>query len=163
MWIDPSQISFLTAVGLWFDILGAVLLAKAFATATDRALALAFDVGTYQDFNPPALKALCEQRIDAKFGLALLLTGFFLQLLSSLGVMVHTVAGLMLAALTIPAAIFYETKRYYWTMKAYVRITAGINPGWIPNNALRQRLFPDVPPAELARAVGEFHGKQPEP
>jgi hypothetical protein len=157
MWINSEQITLLASIGIWFNILGAVLLAKAYAAATDRSLA--FQARAYFDISPPALKALCAQRIDARTGISFLFLGFVAELLSSLGLVIHVTFALLLAILvSIAISILYEENRYFWIMKAYVRIAnrMGPNGALLPNEQTRRVNFPDVPPDALARALASI-------
>ena len=153
-WINSSQIALLSSVGIWFNILGALLLAKAYAAAPDRALA--FQARSYFDIAPPVLKALCEQRIDAKSGLLFLFCGFFAELLSSLGVAIDVTLALVFGFfIPIPILIAYNTNRYFCIMTDYVRIADEMAPrgALLPNENTRQTNFPDVPAEALSKAL----------
>lgn len=74
----------LNVAGIMYDILGATLLAKAIAFTSDKLLAA--QAGSYTGWNPVLLAALDEQRLDAKYGLGILIAGFLLQLLAAIGI-----------------------------------------------------------------------------
>lgn len=74
---DPN---YLNMAGLLFDIVGAVILAKSIFFNSVAAIA-GQATTTWRD-NPSLRFALCEQRVDAWFGLPLLVVGFLIQFAS---------------------------------------------------------------------------------
>jgi hypothetical protein len=74
---DPN---YLNVAGLVFDIAGASLLAR--SIFFNRAAGIAAQARPTWDDNYDLRLALCEQRVDAWFGLPLLVAGFFAQLAS---------------------------------------------------------------------------------
>jgi hypothetical protein len=74
---DPN---YLNVAGLVFDIAGASLLAK--SIFFNPAAGIAAQAQPTWDDNYGLRLALCEQRVDAWFGLPLLVVGFFVQLAS---------------------------------------------------------------------------------
>ena len=74
---DPN---YLNVVGLVFDIVGAALLAKSIFLNPAASIS-AQAIPTYDD-NYALRLALCEQRVDAWFGMPMLLLGFLVQLAS---------------------------------------------------------------------------------
>src|SRR3954470_16209937 len=72
--------------GLVYDIVGAVVLAEAIAaTRTPLLVSQARNHGQFSTGNLALFGALEDQRHDARFGLALLVAGFALQLLAAFG------------------------------------------------------------------------------
>ena len=65
----------LGAAGIAWDISGGIALSKGLIMDDET---LRRRAGSYWGSSPPAIRGLCEQRIDARFGLAQLLLGFFL-------------------------------------------------------------------------------------
>lgn len=79
-------VNILNVFGLVYDVVGAFLLARAFAFGRDKILAAQSlsVVGS----NPALFAALAEQRLDARFGIGILIAGFLFQLLAALNVFV---------------------------------------------------------------------------
>ncbi|WP_426231081.1 hypothetical protein [Pararhizobium sp. DWP3-4] len=108
---SATTATWLSAAGICWDISGGILLSKGLLMSDNS---LSMRSGSYWGSSPPAVRGLCEQRIDAKFGLWQLLAGFFLQLLSSAGLVVADgVAFLMI--LPIAFVWHYYTRNFpYW-------------------------------------------------
>lgn len=105
--VEPN---YLNVVGLVFDIAGATLLAK--SIFFNRAAAIAAQAQPTWDDNFGLRLALCEQRVDAWFGLPLLVAGFFVQLASdfvTIGGWSAAFAGLLV--MSIIAIYFPLSKR----------------------------------------------------
>jgi hypothetical protein len=95
-----QSLNALTVAGLIYDIGGATLLARALFFSSTRTLMIQ---ATVRITGMPGLqKALCEQRVDARFGLVLLILGFLLQLVGSL---ISTSAAAVLAVLLFILAV----------------------------------------------------------
>jgi hypothetical protein len=110
---DPN---YLNVAGLVFDIAGAALLAKSifFNQATSIA---AQATPTWGD-NYGLRLALCEQRVDAWFGLPLLVVGFLVQLASDL-VSVDALSAIvlgLLALLAVASYFFFKEKLVHYSM-----------------------------------------------
>ncbi len=71
-----------SVAGVAYDIAGAILLAQAIVFSRDKLIAA--QSGTYFGGNSALFAALEEQRHDGRFGLGLLVIGFFFQLLAAL-------------------------------------------------------------------------------
>jgi hypothetical protein len=97
---DPSQVAWLAADGIAFDILGALILSRSFIWARPRDLGEQA-VGTSWAGNDRLLRALAEQQTDACWGAALLVLGFVLQAASSVGVQISWAESLLLALLAL--------------------------------------------------------------
>lgn len=92
-------------VGLIYDISGATVLIWALAFARNGILKS--QGGTYFNFNSRMLEALVEQRIDAQFGLGLLIFGFALQAIGSIAVSLPLwIDELLLAGLAIVLIVY---------------------------------------------------------
>lgn len=72
----------LIVVGLIHDVAGAMILVRAIAFARDKIINA--QAGTYWGGNNALLRALCEQRYDARWGLALIVTGFLWQIVAQI-------------------------------------------------------------------------------
>ncbi len=72
----------LVAIGLAYDIVGVIVLGWTLALSPSEVLKA--QAGTFYNFNQELLRALVAQRIDARFGLSLLVLGFALQLVGAL-------------------------------------------------------------------------------
>lgn len=70
-------------IGLAYDIAGVVVLGAALLGMNDRGIKE--QAGTYWDFSPTLLKALIRQRVDAWYGVSLMVAGFLGQALGVLG------------------------------------------------------------------------------
>lgn len=111
-WGTPTP---LAAVGIVWDIFGAYALAKGLILDDDTIKRRA---SSYWDLSPPAARGLCEQRIDAKFGITQLGIGFTLQLISAIGLQV---SWLTATSLLLPLALawgVYRSQAKLWALKA---------------------------------------------
>ena len=70
-------------IGLIFDIIGVLILARALALPSDEQLLMLS--GTYLNGNRGLFVAFVEQRHDARFGLAIVVLGFVLQAIGAAG------------------------------------------------------------------------------
>jgi hypothetical protein len=84
MHFDLSQATWLSAIGAIYDIAGAYLLSKALFAVKPIGLIMQASSG-WGGFSTPLLRMFCEQKVDSRFGLGLLILGFILQALSSTG------------------------------------------------------------------------------
>mgnify|MGYP001294647876 CR=1 FL=1 len=108
----------LAAAGIAWDISGGIALARGLILDDDT---LNRRAGSSWGSSPPAIRGLCEQRIDAKFGLTQLLIGFLLQLLSACGVTANPLLAIFLALLTLLAWAVYRLNFAYWVTLASLR------------------------------------------
>lgn len=110
---DPN---YLNVVGLVFDIVGAALLAKSIFFNLSASIS-AQATPTYDD-NSALRLALCEQRVDAWFGMPMLLLGFAVQLASDFLSIEFVGAALMslLALLYVAAYCFLRGKLVEYSM-----------------------------------------------
>lgn len=118
--LDPTKASYLSASGLLWDLAGAWYLAKAFIFSKDDAIRA--QSGTYYDLSVPVLRALCEQRLEAKFGVIHLFIGFGMQFLSAVGL---TASFGMSAFLLLPIGFLRHWYGYnfdYWVATVAIRI-----------------------------------------
>jgi hypothetical protein len=74
---DLSSENLVSILGALFDIVGATLLAWALVFVKPRAIVLQSSSG--YGFNPILIKMFAEQKVDAAYGLGILVVGFFLQ------------------------------------------------------------------------------------
>lgn len=135
----------LAAAGIAWDISGAVALARGLILDDDT---LRRRAGSYWGSSPPAIRGLCEQRLDAKFGLLQLLLGFSLQFLAAMGVSVSFVGALPLALPIGAAWALYRYNYPYWVTIASLRHAASdtTEDAW-------RRHFLDVPEMVWRSAV----------
>lgn len=108
----------LAAAGIAWDISGGVALSRGLILDNDT---LRRRAGSYWGSSPPAIRGLCEQRLDAKFGLAQLLFGFSLQLLSGIGINVSLMAAIGLSVDIAAAWPLYRYNLPYWVAIASLR------------------------------------------
>ncbi len=81
-----SAPNLLSIAGVGYDIVGAILLAQAIVrTRHETLVRQARHGGQFSGGNLPLFAALEEQRHDARFGLAFLVGGFLLQLITAFG------------------------------------------------------------------------------
>jgi hypothetical protein len=137
----------LAATGIVWDIFGAVALAKGLIVDDDT---LRRRSGTYFDLSPPAVRGLCEQRNDARFGLWQLGVGFSLQLLAAIGVQLswYLAAGLLVPLLL---AWFVYWRRAKWlVLKASLLFSTpdATEDVWRVH-------FTDIPEAHWKKAITE--------
>jgi hypothetical protein len=103
--------------------------------------------GSYYGSSPPAVRGLCEQRIEARAGLAQILIGFALQLLASLG-MTLSFGWSLITVLPIAFIWHYLTRNFgYWVAVASLRFVQNS-----PEHVWRIH-FADLPDAAWERAV----------
>lgn len=94
----------LSTIGLTYDGVGVAILGFAFFSKSLDALIV--ESGTYYGGNNAALESLIQSQTDGVTGTILLLTGFILQLLASIGVRCE-LAGQLLAVFLLVAGIGY--------------------------------------------------------
>jgi hypothetical protein len=126
----------ITAVGLIYNITGAVMLAQGLASASDQAIA-GHRRGTFAS-GPQTVLNLCQQRVDARFGLPVFAFGFVLQLLPAMGVVTVPMLPFMLLALLGVVALYFGMMREVLAFEAAKRIEA---------------LFAKSPAAKVAHAA----------
>ncbi len=97
----------LEAVGLVSCIIGAAIFLRAFAFATF----VHVSEDTYAQSVKSVFDTLCAQRLDARFGAPLLMLGFGLQLLSTLGVREKPVVMFLMLAAVCIAVLYYSLMR----------------------------------------------------
>ena len=101
----------LNSVGLLYDGVGVVALGFAFFLKSVKAMMV--ESGTYWGGNNALLESLVQQRTDGVVGTSLLVIGFFLQFLSSLGVRCDNlgiVLVIFLVILTLSYVLFLRRK-----------------------------------------------------
>ncbi len=108
------------AIGLLYDIAGVVVLGWAIAFAPDAVLKS--QVGTAIGFNPAMVEALSQQRVDAKFGLVLLITGFLLQLLAAAGLESRAWWDWILVLALVATGVYYRIFRGRLARSAAARL-----------------------------------------
>src|SRR3989344_5390839 len=89
------------SVGLLYDGVGVIALGFAFFLKSVRAMMI--ESGTYWGGNNALLESLIQQRTDGVVGTSLLVVGFFLQFLGSLGVHCESVGKVLVVALALVA------------------------------------------------------------
>lgn len=106
--------------GVLFDIVGAVMLGGALSFAGDNLLKV--QAGTYFGFNSAALNALAEQRIDARFGLAVLVGGFVLQFAGTICTTSPTWISWLLGPALVVTVIAYFASRDHLVRTDFERL-----------------------------------------
>jgi hypothetical protein len=143
----------LSVVGLFYVIIGAVLLAKAFLNSDRRILILA---RPYWDLGIPLVRLYVEQRIDARFGLTFLAVGLLLQAAGWFGVDPPLLVSLLIAFAAIAAVIWYGTNRDRWVIRAVFRICQKVMPkDWEFDIAAMRQFLPDLPGDLIVEADAE--------
>jgi hypothetical protein len=145
--------SSLSVVGLFYIVIGAVLLAKAFLNSDRRILILA---RPYWDLGIPLVRLYVEQRIDARFGLAFLAVGLSLQAAGWFGVDLPLLLSLLIVLAAIPVVIWYGTNRDRWVVRAVFGICQQVMPKeWEFDIAAMRQFLPDVPGDLIVEADAE--------
>jgi hypothetical protein len=117
MKIDVAQISWLWLIGAWYDIFGAVLLARSSLAVASNQLLTQSSSG-WGGFSAPLLRMFCEQKIDARFATFLLVFGFLLQALAALGVNSRGAAVTVILFVPLPVSLlFYFLRRSHLTAR----------------------------------------------
>lgn len=123
---SADRINWLACVGLLWDLAGAYFLAKALVFSKDHLIRR--QSGTYMDFSLPLLKAQVEQRIDARYGLSQLASGFIMQFASSFGLSCSPLDAILLLAPILLVWMSYCRDYHRTVLEDSMRITAvGIN------------------------------------
>ena len=114
MWLvfGGNNYNFLGAAGIIIDIIGAAVLARGLFNRNDSIISL---TQTYWGANPALKRHYCEQRLDATCGLTFLKIGFFLQLISAMGVQVGGYLALFIILFTILILIYYLHNFKHWS------------------------------------------------
>jgi len=94
----------LTAVGLAYDGIGVTILGFAFFSKSIKSMMI--ESGTYWGGNNALLESLVHARTDGVTGTALLVIGFILQWLGSLGI-VYEFAGKILLGILVFGVLLY--------------------------------------------------------
>ncbi len=154
---SQSNSSPLAAAGAIWDLVGAFYLAKALIFNPDQSMRR--QAGAYWDISIPLLRSLCEQRIDARFGIAMLMIGFLLQLLGSMGIKADWPVDILLLLPLI--MVVYSRNRNFdqWVIASCLRIAgrSGVERGlW------RESYFPDISQREFDAAF-DHHEKNTSP
>lgn len=137
--------SLLAAVGIAWDISGGIALSVGLLLNDDT---LRRRSGSYWGSSPPAIRGLVEQRLDARFGLLQLLTGFVIQLFAELGVGISPSLAVLLV-IPIPALwSIYRYNYHYWVCVGSLRHVA---PD--ASEAVWRKHFLDVPEMTWRSAV----------
>jgi hypothetical protein len=135
--------SSLSVVGLFYVVVGALLLAKAFLNSDRRIEILA---RPYWDLGVPLVRLYVEQRIDGRFGLTLLAVGLSLQAAVWFGGDLPHFFSLLIALAVIPVVIWYRTNRDCWVVRAVFRICQRVMPKeWEFDIAAMRQFSPDIP------------------
>lgn len=112
---DPGRAAPLAVAGRIWDIAGAFFLGKALVFSKDKSIMA--QAGAYWDFSLPLLLMLCEQRVDARFGLSLLGFGFFLQIVASIGMGANWGVGFLLLVPILLVYHWHSVHRSYLVVK----------------------------------------------
>lgn len=99
-----AQISWPWFIGAWYDVAGAILLARSFLAATSNQL-LAQSSSGYGGFSVYLLRTLCEQKVDARFAVVLLVVGFLLQALAAMSISIDNIW--IAVAIAIPLPVIF--------------------------------------------------------
>lgn len=142
-WV-AANVSWLNASGAVWALSGGVFLSRGLIM---NDAAIKQRSGSYYGSSPPAVKGLCEQRIEARVGLAQILIGFVLQLLASLGVTLFF-GWSLLTVLPIAFIWHYMARNFkYWVAVASLRFVQNA-----PEHVWRIH-FSDVPDGIWESAV----------
>jgi hypothetical protein len=145
--------SSLSLVGLFYVIIGALLLTKAFLNSDRRIVILA---RPYWDLGIPLVRLYVEQRIDARFGSTFLAVGLLLQAVGWFGVDLPLLLSLLIALAAIPAVIWYGTNRDRWVVRAVFRICQKVMPKeWEFDITAMRQFLPDLPGDLIVEADAE--------
>jgi hypothetical protein len=118
--IDPTKATWLAAIGTLYDIVGAVVLIRALMWA--RPLELFRAAVQVWDADAELLRAQCTQKVDALWGTTILVFGFLLQALSSMGVSIDGwIAWILVAVLVALLAVFHFWLRAKHFRRWYMR------------------------------------------
>ena len=94
-----DHIFLFNSVGLLYDGVGVIALGFAFFLKSVKAMMV--ESGTYWGGNNALLESLIQQRTDGVVGTSLLVVGFFLQFLGSLGVRCESVGKALVVVLAL--------------------------------------------------------------
>lgn len=149
--ISAQNLSPIAASGLIWDFFGAYFLAKALIFSKDQSIGR--QAGTYWDLSIPLLRALCEQRLDARFGIGMLMTGFSLQFVAALGVTTDWPAIFLLVFPIL--LVFFTYRRNYdrWLISSCLRIAGRLG---VERKLWRQSYFQDLP-EDIFRQAFDYH------
>ena len=101
-----------TVAGLVYDIVGVFILARALMAT--RRLDLLAQALHFWDGNMGVFRALLLQRVDAWFGMPILLTGFALQIIGALNVLPHvSILILIYISLVVLVVIYLSVRARY--------------------------------------------------
>jgi hypothetical protein len=120
MMLDFNQIAWPWFIGAFYDIFGALLLARSFLAVTSQRLITQSSAG-FGGFSAPLLRLFCEQKVDAQFAAVSLVLGFSLQAISALGVNIKEAWTVLLlfGVLMVAIAAYFGTRR--WIIERYLR------------------------------------------
>jgi hypothetical protein len=111
MRFDINLVQWLAAMGALYDIVGALILARAIIFS--RAATLSPQTETHWGDNRFLLKGLSEQVVDARCGGILLLFGFGFQAASAFGLTIMApIAGLLFAVLCLVIVGYFLCRRH---------------------------------------------------
>jgi drug/metabolite transporter (DMT)-like permease len=139
---DNQQVSWLGLTGVIFDIAGAIILSRSFIWARPRDIGNQA-IGLSWVGNTGLLKALAEQKIDARWGAGLLVAGFILQAASSAGLKLQHPWEVAPGALLVVAVIVYMLRRDHFVRKVYDNSTAAADDVSIEDQRIIRDSFGD--------------------
>lgn len=132
MTFTTMQISWLWFDGAWYDIAGAVLLARSFLAVAPARL-IAQSSSGYGGFSTHLLRMFCEQKIDAQLAGVFLVLGFLMQAMAALGmnIGVHWLVLAFLAPLPAGLAVYVAMRRRITRtyMRKALRTTSHLDSG----------------------------------
>ena len=137
--IDLTHAQWLAVAGVLYDIVGALMLARALMWA--RPQDLAAQTESRWAGNADLLKALCEQTNDAKWGSFLFILGFVLQAASSAGVILNPIALPILGILLLMLITGYWFWRPRTVRASYMRAVDAL-AGDAEDKRIMRDLFP---------------------
>lgn len=121
MSFDPTSANLMSVLGAMFDICGAGLLASGLVIVKAGTFGIQ-SISAYGGRSPPLVKMFCEQRVDATFGLALLVVGFGVQAVVGLGVKATSYYLLLLGiGLLLLVLVIYVVVRSRMTKRLFKR------------------------------------------
>ena len=119
--IGVGQPSWLAAVGAVWDITGATILARGYLWATDEIIRK--ETASAYGMNPGAARSAAEERMNQRYGLALIICGFVMQAGSNAGITITAAMAGIAVLLIIPVVGYYLGTFQYQTVCDGLRIS----------------------------------------
>lgn len=120
-YIHLGQPSWLAVAGALWDIVGALILARGYLWATDEVIRR--ETASAYGVNPVAARSAAEERMNQRYGLALIICGFVMQAGSSTGISVPPAIAGVAVTMLVPVVGFYLCTFQYQTVRDGLRIS----------------------------------------